>query len=188
MKVGESSANEERTVYYVWRKKQVERKQSERVYSPSEGMKSRRTGTETRRKMRTALNRRGQLAFPKQARVKRDDEQGCRQSTDPLAFPNSSSNRSRSRKSFVSTSFDSFVTTTMCPLSMINASHSRMNCSRSLTRVMESSGSLEPRARARYDATTVAIPPVKEKKMSRYMRVGMPMGMFIPRMEVAIDV
>lgn len=72
----------------------------------------------------------------------------------PFAFPKSSSNRA-----LKSSNAESNLSPYTCPLSILNASHSRMNCSRSFNRAMDSSGSLEPRARARYEATMVDSPP-----------------------------
>ena len=77
------------------------------------------------------------------------------QDTHPFALPKSSSNRA-----LKPSNAESKLSPYTCPLSILNASHSRMNCSRSLTRAMDSSGSLEPRARARYEATMVDSPPM----------------------------
>jgi hypothetical protein len=57
------------------------------------------------------------------------------------------------------------------PKSSLKASHSRMNCSRSLVRVMDCSGSCEPRARARKDATIVAKPPINVDEMASLQSV-----------------
>jgi len=74
--------------------------------------------------------------------------------TYPFAFPRSSSNLLL---------FDSNSLSSSCPViwpwSILNASHSRINCSRSFTRAMDNSGSFEPRALARYEATKVAKAP-----------------------------
>ena len=78
-----------------------------------------------------------------------------KRSAHPFALPKSSSNRA-----LKSSNAESNLSPYTCPLSILNASHSRMNCSRSFTRAMDSSGSLEPRARARYEATMVDSPPV----------------------------
>ena len=77
-----------------------------------------------------------------------------KRSAHPFALPKSSSNRA-----LKSSNAESNLSPYTCPLSILNASHSRMNCSRSFTRAIDSSGSLEPRARARYEATMVDSPP-----------------------------
>jgi hypothetical protein len=77
------------------------------------------------------------------------------QDSHPFALPKSSSNRA-----LKPSNAESNLSPYTCPLSILNASHSRMNCSRSFTRAMDNSGSLEPRARARYEATMVDSPPI----------------------------
>ena len=87
-----------------------------------------------------------------------------KRSAHPFALPKSSSNRA-----LKSSNAESNLSPYTCPLSILNASHSRMNCSRSFTRAMDSSGSLDPRARARYEATMVDSPPMYVNQYA-YMR------------------
>ena len=49
----------------------------------------------------------------------------------------------------------------------MKAWHSRINCSRSFTRVIDSSGSFDPRARARKDATSVENPPNIQRNIKK---------------------
>ena len=72
-----------------------------------------------------------------------------------LVLPKSSSNRFRKSSSAWSSSLP-----VRCPRSIWNASQSRINWSRSFIRLWDSSGSPEPRMRARKDATMVEKPPM----------------------------
>jgi hypothetical protein len=87
-------------------------------------------------------------------------------STHPSPFPSNSSNLDRSSSTLLSSPFSEVPC--VWPWSSWNALQSRRNWSRSFTRVIESSGSFEPRIRARYDATIVASAPERVEQSARW--------------------